>query len=270
MTQALENVFVMMVFPEKTAVIVNQLVHNQILLTIFKFEFMLTDTKRNDQNIDRLHQVQFRGLERGRSLDSNVVPTNSYPAISTWGPMNEMAILSSQTNSGLHHSKLQFKLQCNVVSFHSEFGQENYQPSPIIFDTSKGNFVKKCAGYPACSGNGFCLPNSNKCICNSNFTGDACNCENFTITKMLSRLFINSLICFKIEYVLEGMEVAMAKEPVIKDLDFAFVMKDTLDWIVQVCIYLCHKFLKNVPYLMPVDFSNNLRFNQSVSILESF
>ena len=44
------------------------------------------------------------------------------------------------------------------------------------------------------------------------------------------------MISFKTEYVLVRIKVAMAKEFVIKDLDFVFVMKDTLVWIVQVCV----------------------------------
>ena len=66
----------------------------------------------------------------------------------------------------------------------------HYQPNPIIFDTSNENLIRKCPGEPACSGNGFCLPNSNKCICNSNFTGEACNCEHLFISIFLVYLLI--------------------------------------------------------------------------------
>ena len=53
-----------------------------------------------------MQEVELRGLplEKGRSLDSNVVPTSLsdlYPANPTWDTTDEMAIFSSQTDSGM-------------------------------------------------------------------------------------------------------------------------------------------------------------------------
>ena len=65
----------------------------------------MTDT-RIDVHNTKLQEVELRvlPLEKGRSLDSNVVPTSLsdlYPANPAWDTTDEMAIFSSQTDSGM-------------------------------------------------------------------------------------------------------------------------------------------------------------------------
>ena len=65
----------------------------------------MTDT-RIDVHNTKLQEVELRGLplEKGRSLDSNVVPTSLsdlYPANPTWDTTDEMAIFSSKTELGM-------------------------------------------------------------------------------------------------------------------------------------------------------------------------
>ena len=55
-----------------------------------------------DVHNTKLQEVELRGLEKGRSLDSNVVPTSLsdlYSAKTTWDPIDRMAIFSSPTDS---------------------------------------------------------------------------------------------------------------------------------------------------------------------------
>ena len=104
MIQVQEFAFVIMDFLGKTAVTVIEL-QSIKCLTIFKFGFILTDSKIDGHNI-KLQEVELRGLplEKGRSLDSNIVPTSLsdlYPANPTWITTDEMAIFSSQTDSGM-------------------------------------------------------------------------------------------------------------------------------------------------------------------------
>ena len=65
----------------------------------------MTDSKVDGHNT-KLQEVELRvlPLEKGRSLDSNVVPTSLsdlYPANPAWDTTDEMAIFSSQTDSGM-------------------------------------------------------------------------------------------------------------------------------------------------------------------------
>ena len=83
----------------------NWLVNIQVIIYyIFKIGFISTDTKVDVHNT-KLQEVELRGLplEKGRSLDSNVVPTSLsdlYLANPTW-VTDEMAIFSSQTDAGM-------------------------------------------------------------------------------------------------------------------------------------------------------------------------